>query len=127
VVFADVLEHLLDPWSAFDSARGLLTSPGWIVVSLPNVAHWSTHAALLRGTWPRRSRGIHDATHLRFFGRKDVVELLRRNGGSLRSLNRVYRLTERPHALNRFAAVGRLAPAPFTYQFSALVEFDSQG
>src|SRR5206468_11590837 len=42
----------------------------------PNVAHWSTYANLLRGTWPRRSEGIFDATHLRWFTLRDATELL---------------------------------------------------
>jgi hypothetical protein len=50
------------------------------VVSLPNVAHWSTYAALARGTWPRDPEGIHDATHLRWFTLRDARELLAQAG-----------------------------------------------
>ena len=42
---------------------GRSTQPGGAaIVSLPNVAHWSTYAALVRGSWPRNPEGIHDAT-----------------------------------------------------------------
>ena len=44
-------------------------------ISLPNAAHWTTYAALARGSWPRRPEGIHDATHLRWFTLRDAVEL----------------------------------------------------
>ena len=47
-----------------------------MIVSLPNVAHWSTYAQLARGSWPRRPEGIFDATHLRWFTLRDARELL---------------------------------------------------
>jgi 2-polyprenyl-3-methyl-5-hydroxy-6-metoxy-1,4-benzoquinol methylase len=39
VVFADVLEHLRDPWSVVRWAAGLLTEDGCMVVSVPNIRH----------------------------------------------------------------------------------------
>lgn len=103
VVLADILEHLEDPWSTFDEAVQLVRPGGLVLVSLPNVAHWSTIANLLGGRWPRRSRGIHDSTHLRFFARRDVEELMNRGPARLVGYRRVYRLTERPLDVNRFA------------------------
>ena len=75
LVAADVLEHLADPWSALEGYAAMLDPGCRAIVSLPNVAHWTTHAALLRGRWPRRPEGIHDATHLRWFTLRDAVEL----------------------------------------------------
>jgi methionine biosynthesis protein MetW len=80
LVAADVLEHLVDPWSALDAYAQLLEPGCRAVVSLPNVAHWSTYAALARGSWPRRPQGIHDATHLRWFTLRDALELLAQAG-----------------------------------------------
>ena len=51
-----------------------------MVVSLPNVAHWSTYAHLARGSWPRKPEGIFDATHLRWFTLRDARELLTQAG-----------------------------------------------
>ena len=76
LIAADVLEHLVDPWSALQRYARLLQPGGTAVVSLPNVAHWSTYAHLLRGTWPRKPEGIFDATHLRWFTLEDARELL---------------------------------------------------
>ena len=80
VVAADVLEHLVDPWTTLRRYAELLEPHGTAVVSLPNVAHWSTYAALARGTWPRNPEGIHDATHLRWFTLRDARELLAQAG-----------------------------------------------
>jgi len=80
IVAADVLEHLVDPWSALRVYARLLDPGGAAVVSLPNVAHWSTYAHLARGSWPRLPEGIHDATHLRWFTLRDARELLEQAG-----------------------------------------------
>jgi SAM-dependent methyltransferase len=80
VLLADVLEHLVDPWTALRRYAELLHPGGTAVVSLPNVGHWSTYAYLLRGTWPRKPEGIFDATHLRWFTLTDARDLLAQAG-----------------------------------------------
>ena len=42
LVAADVLEHLVDPWSALEAYVALLEPGCRAIVSLPNAAHWST-------------------------------------------------------------------------------------
>jgi methionine biosynthesis protein MetW len=80
LIAADVLEHLVDPWTALDHYARLLHPGATAVISLPNVAHWSVYAYLLRGTWPRKPAGIFDATHLRWFTLRDARELLEQAG-----------------------------------------------
>ena len=67
VVFADVLEHLADPASMLELAKTALGPGGRIIASVPNVAHWSVRADLLRGRFNYHEFGIMDATHLRWF------------------------------------------------------------
>ena len=80
LIAADVLEHLVDPWTTLHGYAQLLQPGGTAVVSLPNVGHWSTYMYLLRGTWPRKAEGIFDATHLRWFTLRDAEQLLRQAG-----------------------------------------------
>ena len=82
------------------------------VISLPNVAHWSTYAALARGSWPRKPEGIFDATHLRWFTLKDARALLEQAG------LRPERVVRRRWLLHRGSRFDRLAPpiTPFTFQ-----------
>lgn len=96
----DVLEHLLDPWTALTQIRQLVPE-GYVVISLPNVAHVSTFFALAMGHWPYRDRGIHDRTHLRFFGRRDLAELYSQAGFSEVRRRVHHRIIERPHWLNQ--------------------------
>ena len=66
-VFADVLP--------------LLNQNGQIVICLPNVRHWSTFYHLyVRGIWPANDRGIFDKTHLHFFARRNILQLIREAG-----------------------------------------------
>jgi SAM-dependent methyltransferase len=80
LIAADILEHLADPWTALRGYASHLEPGATAIVSLPNVAHWSTYAHLARGSWPRRPEGIFDATHLRWFTLRDANELLTQAG-----------------------------------------------
>jgi O-antigen biosynthesis protein len=76
IVAADVLEHLKDPLKALRRLRGFLAPGGSFVISLPNVAHGSIRLALLQGRFRYRELGLLDATHLRFFTRESIGQLL---------------------------------------------------
>lgn len=80
IVAADVLEHLQDPWRCLCSVRELLQPEGYIVVSIPNVAHNSVIAQLLVGRFSYQPQGLLDVTHLRFFTRRDIEALLLETG-----------------------------------------------
>ena len=71
LVYADVLEHLIDPWKALSRHRRLLGPGGRSVISVPNVQHWRVLRDLLRGRWDYRDRDgvghILARDHLRFF------------------------------------------------------------
>jgi SAM-dependent methyltransferase len=80
IIFADVLEHVMDPSVSLGLARGCLNAGGSVIISEPNVAHWSVRLRLLFGNFDYTDGGIMDATHLRWFTRKSLLELLDRAG-----------------------------------------------
>lgn len=67
VVLADVLEHLREPEVLLAQCHKLLAEHGALIVSVPNVAHWSIRLSLLFGRFSYTARGILDRTHLRFY------------------------------------------------------------
>ena len=76
IVFNDVLEHVVDPWTMLDRAKEHLAAGGHIVASIPNVRHYIVVRNLaLRGRWDYADWGVLDRTHLRFFTRASIVEL----------------------------------------------------
>ncbi len=104
IIFADVLEHLIDPWVTLSAAATHLNSRGIVIASVPNIRHIDTiYNLVARGYWPYRDRGIHDRTHLRFFTKKNVDELFEHAGLSIDIVETNYRLLEIPHRINRFA------------------------
>lgn len=82
IILADVLEYLARPDLVLRSirGRGLLAPDGFLVMSIPNVAHEAVIAELATGRFRYREAGLLDATHLRFFTRDSFVELLEREG-----------------------------------------------
>jgi 2-polyprenyl-3-methyl-5-hydroxy-6-metoxy-1,4-benzoquinol methylase len=67
VLMADVLEHLQNPTTILKECHKLLNPEGEIVISIPNVAHFSNRLGLLFGMWNYGEKGILDKTHLRFY------------------------------------------------------------
>ena len=80
VVLADVLEHLPDPGAALRRAAGWARPDGWVLVSVPNIAHWKARLTIARGAFPWEQSGTFDAGHLRFFTRRTLEALLRDAG-----------------------------------------------
>lgn len=80
IVFADVLEHVYDPVGVLRGCLDLLAPDGRVVISLPNVAHGSLRLAHLAGRWDLTDTGLLDRTHIRFFNRALVFDLLEQAG-----------------------------------------------
>lgn len=80
VTFMDVLEHVPDPVELLSVAAGGLSSNGSVIVSVPNVAHWTVRLKLLSGRFDYQPTGIMDATHLRWFTQKTIGGVLNAAG-----------------------------------------------
>ena len=88
VIFADVLEHLVDPWAVLKRYREILAPGGTIIASVPNVSNHIVLGGLLRLRWDYDSFGILDRTHLRFFTRETALEMVERAGFSVQHVSR---------------------------------------
>jgi 2-polyprenyl-3-methyl-5-hydroxy-6-metoxy-1,4-benzoquinol methylase len=76
IMAGDVLEHLIDPWATLAELQKRLKPGGVIISSMPNIRNFSFILKLLfTGRFQYRDSGVMDRTHLRFFGRKDMVDL----------------------------------------------------
>ena len=87
-VFGDVLEHLRNPWKVVSEIRQLLKPEGYVVASIPNIAHGAIRLALLQGRFEYMDLGLLDNTHLRFFTRKSVEELFEGAGYFVETIER---------------------------------------
>lgn len=81
VLCYDILEHLYDPWSVARRLAALLKPGGRLHLSIPNARSKELWLPLLlKGRFRYKPEGIMDVTHVRFFGRRDAVEMLEAAG-----------------------------------------------
>lgn len=88
ITFADVLEHLYDPTAALQKVRPYLKEDGYIVASIPNIAHCSVIYELAQGQFQYRSLGLLDDTHIRFFTKSSIYHTFEKAGYLIVSLDR---------------------------------------
>jgi O-antigen biosynthesis protein len=91
IVFGDTLEHLKNPLRTLDRLKPFLRSEGYVVASIPNVAHGSVRLALIQGKFRYSPLGLLDNTHLRFFTRASVEQLFEDAGFLITGLKRTLR------------------------------------
>lgn len=82
ILLSDVLEHLVDPWTALrELVSQNLTADGKVFISLPNVANLTVVKQLvLRRDWKYEGNGMFDRTHLRWFGARTAEQLIDQAG-----------------------------------------------
>ncbi|WP_445193251.1 class I SAM-dependent methyltransferase [Sphingomonas sp. Tas61C01] len=76
VMSSDVLEHVAASQTFLALLKASLRPGGMLLLSVPNVAHWSVRAMILSGRFDYEDVGIMDATHLRWFTAKSLRALL---------------------------------------------------
>jgi SAM-dependent methyltransferase len=82
----DVIEHVADPQRLLTEVCGKICPGGTILISVPNVTHWALRVMLLFGYFRYAERGPLDRTHLRFFSKSvltEVIEGIRRDPQSV--------------------------------------------
>jgi SAM-dependent methyltransferase len=84
ILLSDVIEHVADPLSLLRrlAERPGLRSAAWLV-SVPNYAVWYNRLRTLAGSFSYAWSGLYDRTHLRFFTRRSLRELLERAGRAI--------------------------------------------
>ena len=80
IMMIDVLEHLVDPQAMLALVKQGLRPGGCVLISVPNVAHWTVRLKLLFGRFDYTETGIMDATHLRWFYEGSIRHLVEGQG-----------------------------------------------
>jgi 2-polyprenyl-3-methyl-5-hydroxy-6-metoxy-1,4-benzoquinol methylase len=83
VVLADVLEHLRHPEEVLAGVTQVLDGGGYLVLSLPHIAHNAVIACLVEEDFAYGESGLLDRTHVRFFGIHNMQRLLNEAGFSI--------------------------------------------
>lgn len=80
VVLADVLEHMYDPWATLVQLHNVIARNGSLYISLPNIRNLNILKDLTNGQWNYKGAGILDITHIRFFTKKTLLNMLDETG-----------------------------------------------
>ena len=80
IIAGDVLEHTTKSGLILMQLQELLKEAGYVVASIPNIAHGDVRLTMLEGNFPYAESGLLDKTHLQFFTRSSVKELFNDNG-----------------------------------------------
>jgi 2-polyprenyl-3-methyl-5-hydroxy-6-metoxy-1,4-benzoquinol methylase len=114
VLFLDVLEHLYDPWSVLAATKSLLRHDGRILVSVPNAQFVGVTVPLVvQGRFDYKTAGVMDRTHIRWFTRRTLLEMIDGAGFRVEEVQR--------HVEPRVAGINRatfgLFEQFFAYQY----------
>lgn len=81
ILLPDVLEHIYDPKLTLSKVHRYLKPNGEIIVSMPNIRHYSAFVRIfIKGDFKYEESGIFDYTHVRFYCKKNIKELLESSG-----------------------------------------------
>lgn len=75
IIMGDIIEHLVDPWSALKKLKVMLKSDGCIIASIPNIMNAVTMYHILSGKFTYEDSGILDRTHMRFFTKYEIKKM----------------------------------------------------
>jgi glycosyltransferase involved in cell wall biosynthesis len=90
ILLLDTIEHQRDPSQLLRELRTKLGARGKLILSVPNSVNLTIRLMILFGKFTYSDRGILDWSHLRFFTRKSIVQLLEASG---------YRVTARHYTI----------------------------
>lgn len=80
IILADVLEHLTDPLKVLKQISQHLSNDGKIIISIPNMRHYTVIMQLILRGWEYKDFGFFDRTHVRFFSLISMKELIYNSG-----------------------------------------------
>ena len=89
ITFADVLEHLRNPTYTLQKVKPFLREGGYVLASIPNVAHASVIYEMARGRFEYRSLGLLDNTHIHFFTRQSIYQTFDKAGYLIVAIDRI--------------------------------------
>ncbi|HEX4808882.1 MAG TPA: bifunctional glycosyltransferase/class I SAM-dependent methyltransferase, partial [Bryobacteraceae bacterium] len=133
VLLLDQIDRFPEPKNILRELRPLLAERGKLIVSVPNAVNITTRLMVLFGRFQYSDRGIMDWSHLRFFTRSSIRNLLESEGlhviGRHSTLVPLERLIALPpdHGLLRagnilLKALTTLAPGLLAYQVILVAE-----
>jgi len=102
IILADVIEHLKSPEATLISLMAFLDIGGQVIISVPNIAFVTNRLSHLLGNFDYSDWGIIDKTHLHFFTKKTIFELIKKAGLNVVRFDYVANFTQLPFFMQTF-------------------------
>lgn len=120
IIFADVLEHLINPQTVLVELSKNLNNKGTVVISVPNICFIYYRLTHLFGNFNYNPQGgVMDSTHLKFFT-KNTIESLCKNSGYQINTSVGYNLVKNKYFFLRI--LGNLFPELFALQILLILK-----
>ena len=88
IICADVLEHLVNPWETIKKLGRFQKEGGIFLSSIPNIRNYRIlRSIILGGDFRYQDGGILDRTHLRFFCKKNIIQMFEDNDYEIIKIN----------------------------------------
>lgn len=117
ILFGDVLEHLVHPEAVLAALSRRLRPDGRVLVSLPNIAFAANRLSHLLGYWDYKDYGILDRTHLHFFTKRTMRQLVEGAGLRVTHVEGYVGLHHYPWIVREpLRLLGRIWPSLFAIQ-----------
>jgi len=75
-ICSHVLEHIAYPQQLLKDVYRAVSFDGYLLIAIPNVFFWSDRIKLLMGRWEYQESGTFDYTHVRWYTRQSMIELV---------------------------------------------------
>lgn len=107
IICADVLEHLKDPWEATKKVVWYLKKDGIFIASIPNIREIKTlYDLIINNDFKYVEAGILDKTHLRFFCKKNMIDLFNSSDLKIKNILRIPNTLSKKRILLNFISFG---------------------
>lgn len=127
IIFFDILEHLVDPYSLLCAVKTKLTNTGVIITSIPNIRYYRALVGLvIHGSWDYKDHGVLDKTHLRFFTYKSIVKMFNQLDFEILELKGIHPTSSRTFKLLNMILLNSLSDVKYKH-FVAVVRPELQG
>jgi 2-polyprenyl-3-methyl-5-hydroxy-6-metoxy-1,4-benzoquinol methylase len=91
VIFNDVLEHLMDPWDVLFKIKRNIKKGAYVVASIPNFRYYyNMYDIVIKKQFNYADEGILDKTHIRFFTKQSIINMLESSGYSVEAMNGIH-------------------------------------
>ena len=118
IFFGDVIEHVRNAPELLRQASELLEVGGRVIVSTPNFVHIKNRVRVLFGTFEYRDAGLLDRTHVHFYTKRTLYNLLEEAGYRIVKTDFTTGVMDLASLRNRALHVrARGYPNLFAYQF----------